>query len=132
MCDAHRMTLFLDAGALLALERDDAKMWRRMKSAAAAGVSVVTHGGVVAQVWRGGHGRQALLARALNGVEVVALDDRLGRAAGLLIGKARSTDAIDAAVVALTTDGDRIVTSDPIDIAVLVEASGRHVDIIPV
>ena len=126
------MTVVLDAGALLALERNDRRMWRRLKAGAASGDRLVTHGGVVAQVWRGGHGRQAPLARALNGVEVIALDDRLGRAAGLLIGMARSSDAIDAAVVVLAVDGDRIVTSDPVDIAWLVEASGRQIDIVPI
>ena len=42
----------------------------------------VTGGGEVAQVWRGGCGRQAPLARLLAGTDVVAVDDVLGRRAG--------------------------------------------------
>ena len=40
----------------------------------------MTHGGVVGQVWRGGGARQALLARALDGIDVRAMDEQLGRA----------------------------------------------------
>jgi len=126
------MTLLCDAGVFVALERDDRAMWRRLKAELLAGVPPRTHGGVVAQVWRGGHGRQARLARALHSVDVVGLDEQMGRAAGVLLGRARRSDAIDAAVVVLASDDDRIVTSDPDDIQPLVNASGRHVDVIPV
>jgi hypothetical protein len=90
----------------------------------------VTHGGVVAQVWTGGSGRQALLAKALQSVDVAALDDGLGRRAGVLLALAGLTDAIDAAVAALARHDDQIVTSDPYDLAVLVAASGHRVDVI--
>jgi hypothetical protein len=125
------VTLVLDAGAFLSLERDDRAMWTRLKATLVAGAPPLTHGGVVAQVWRGGHGRQALLARALAGTDIAGLDDPLGRRAGLLLGRARLEDPIDAAVVALAVDGDQIVTSDPDDVQRLVEASGRRVDVIP-
>ena len=126
------MTLILDAGAFVALERDDREMWRRLKAALRAGAVPVTHGGVVAQVWRGGAGRQALLAKALQAVDVVALDEMLGRSAGVLLAQSGLTDAIDAAVAALARHEDQIVTSDPFDLAVLVAASGRRVDVIQV
>lgn len=126
------MRLLLDAGALVALEHDDRGVWRRFKVNRRAGVAMLTHGGVVAQVWRGGHGRQALLAIALDGVEVVPLDEVLGRQAGVLLGRAGAADAIDAALVALAHDDDRILTSDVLDIEALVDVSGRHVDIVPV
>ena len=61
----YRMTLILDAGAFVALERNDRAMWRRFKAAQLAGVPPRTHGGVIAQVWRGGAGRQAPLSLAL-------------------------------------------------------------------
>lgn len=126
------MRLICDAGAFVALERGDRAMWRRLKGALVAGHPPLTHGGVVAQVWRGGSGRQAPLARALPGVEVAGLDDDLGRSAGVLLGRAGQRDAIDAAVVALATDDDLIVTSDAADIQRLVNASGLHVDVVPV
>jgi hypothetical protein len=124
------VTLICDAGAFVALERNDRAMWRRLKAELLAGRPPVSHGGVVAQVWRGG-GRQAMLARALAGVEVAAIDEDLGRRAGVLLGRARVRDAIDAAVVALATDDDRIVTSDPGDIQALVAAAGVHADVVP-
>ena len=126
------MRLICDSGAFVALERGDRAMWRRLKGALLAGHPPVTHGGVVAQVWRGGSGRQVPLARALASVDVVALDDALGRSAGLLLGKAAQRDAIDAAVVALASEDDIIVTSDAADIQRLVIASGHHVDVVPV
>jgi hypothetical protein len=125
------VTLICDAGAFVALERNDRAMWRRLKAELRAAQPPVSHGGVVAQVWRGG-ARQALLARTLSAVEISVLDDELGRKAGALLGRARARDAIGAAVVALAVDDDRIVTSDPGDIHALVAASGVHVDVIPV
>lgn len=126
------MTPICDAGALVGLERNDRAMWRRLKAELLAGTPPTTHGGVVAQVWRGGHGRQVLLARALAGVDIVALDESLGRNAGTLLGMAGSNDAIDAAVVVLAADDDEIATSDPGDIQRLVNVAGRHVDVITV
>jgi uncharacterized protein YaiI (UPF0178 family) len=41
-----------------------------------------------------------------------------------LLGRARTSDAVDAALVALTEPDDVILTSDPEDIAHLVGASG--------
>jgi len=123
--------LLLDAGALIALERADRAAWARLKSALAAREAPTTHGGILAEVWRGGRGRQAWLARALAGIDVVPLDARLGRAAGALIGRNGAGDAMDAALVALAADDDVIVTSDPHDLQRLVAASSRHVDVVP-
>ena len=125
------MRLLLDAGALLALERGERATWEQLKAGRRAGVGMLTHGGVVGQVWRGGHGRQALLALALQGVEVVPLDEDLGRRAGVLLGRSGAADVVGAALVALAEDDDRIVTSDPLDIQALVAVAGRHVDVVP-
>ena len=124
------MTLVLDAGALIALERNDRAMWRRLKAAHQAGTVPVSHGGVVGQAWRGGGARQTLLAMALDGTDIRPLDERLGRAAGELLGLARRGDVIDAALVLLADDGDEIVTSDPDDLGPLARASGRHVELV--
>jgi hypothetical protein len=122
--------LVLDSGALIALERNDRAMWRRFKSAMLAGNVPVSHGGVVGQAWRARGPRQALLAKALAGVTVHALDDPMGRAAGELLARARRNDVIDAALVLLADEGDHIVTSDPNDIEPLAAASGRDVELI--
>lgn len=126
------MSVIYDTGALVALERGRLLPWKLFEVATDDAVRKITHGGVVAQVWRGGHGRQAMLARALQGVEVEPLDDDLGRAAGVLLARTGMSDAIDAAVVALAEDGDRILTSDPDDIDRLVEAAGLDVEVVPV
>jgi hypothetical protein len=125
------MTLVFDAGALLALEKNDKAIWERWKAATRSGFPPVTHGGVVGQVWRGGGRRQTLLAMALDGMEVRPLDDELGRRAGVLLKRAGRSDVIDAAVVLLAEDGDEIVTSDPSDLTVLTEHANLDVELFP-
>lgn len=124
------MTLVLDSGALIALERHDRAMWRRLKSALLAGDVPLTHGGVIGQVWRGNGPRQSLLARAIAGIEVRPIDLTLGRAAGELLAAAKDSDVIDAALVLIAVDGDDIITSDPDDIEPLARASQRHIEVI--
>jgi hypothetical protein len=124
--------LVLDAGAFMAVERGDRHVVALVKRERLAGRPPVTCGGVVAQVWRGGLGRQALVARLLAGVLVVPIDDRLGRRAGSLLARSGQSDAIDAAVICLAADGDDILTSDPGDLRELAEAADIHVDLIPV
>jgi hypothetical protein len=124
--------LVLDAGALVALERNDRRMWRRLNDAILAGTVVVTHGGVVGQVWRGRGPREGHLSRALATVDVRPIDDALGRMAGVLLAKAKTADVIDAALVLLAEDGDDVVTSDVDDIDWLVSVADREIDVIPV
>jgi hypothetical protein len=123
------MSLVLDSGALVALERNERPMWVRLKGAQLDGDLPLTHAGVLGQVWRGGP-RQARLSQALGAIEVRALDEELGQAAGRLLGAAGLADVIDAAVVLLAADGDEIVTVDHDDLEQLATASGRHVELI--
>jgi hypothetical protein len=97
-----------------------------------AGRTPVSHGGVVAQVWRGGTGRQVPVARLLAGVDIIALNDGLGRRAGMLLARSGMRDAIDAALVCLASDGDDILTSDAGDLQALAQAAGIHVELIPI
>lgn len=126
------MTLVLDSGALIALEKNDRAMWRRLKSSLVTGEAPVSHGGVIAQAWRGGGPRQALLAKALAAIDVRGLDESLGLAAGELLARAGGGDVIDAAVVLLAYDGDDIVTSDTEDLQPLAAQLGRHVELVRV
>jgi hypothetical protein len=126
------MTVVLDAGAFIAVERLDREVVAWIKAERLAGRAPVTHGGVVGQVWRGGTGRQANVARLLPGVEVVPLDDALGRRAGVLLGHVRKKDVVDAALALLAKDGDEILTADAADLRSLLEAAGLHVDVIEV
>jgi hypothetical protein len=126
------MSLLLDAGAFLAVERGDRDVVALVKRERLAQRAPLSHGGVVAQVWRGGSGPQAELARLLAGVDVKALDQDLGKKAGVLLGLSRTADAVDAALVCLAADGDDILTSDTGGLRALAEAAGLHVDLVPV
>jgi hypothetical protein len=126
------VTIVLDAGALLAVERGDRDLVALLKREVRDGRVPCTHGGVVGQVWRGGAGRQANLARALEGVETDPLDLELGSRAGVLLGRTGQDDVIDAAVVLLAADGDWILTSDPAGLRSLAVAAGIHVELVPV
>jgi hypothetical protein len=79
--------------------------WLRWSSASVwlAGRPPVTRGGVVAQVWRGARRRQVEVARLLAGVDVAAIDDALGRRAGVLLPRSGQSEAIDASEVCLAT-----------------------------
>src|SRR5262245_37780781 len=124
--------LVLDAGAFVAVDRGDRDVVALIKRERQAGRVPVSDGGVVAQVWRGGAGRQVPVARLLAGTDVIALDDGLGRMAGMLLARSGQADAIDAAVVCLARDGDDILTSDPGDLVALARTAGIHVELIPV
>lgn len=126
------MTLVLDAGAFVAVERGDRTIAALIKRERLAGTAPVTHGGVVGQVWRGGSGRQASLARLLPGVEIVPLDDHLGRRAGVLLGRTGTGDVIDAALVLLADHDDEILTSDVKDLTDLATCADADVELIAI
>ena len=124
-------SIVLDAGALIALDRNDRKMWAALRVAADEGKPVYVPAGVIAQAWRDGT-RQALLSRALRHCDEVTLDGVVARAAGLLCGQAGTVDVIDASVAltagTLARSEDTLVfTSDPNDIAHLAEILGTRV-----
>ena len=124
--------LILDTGACIAAERENREVLARVKHERRLGRTPLTNGGVVAQVWRGGHGKQALLAQLLASTEIAPVDDRLGKLAGMLLAWTGGSDAIDASVVCLARDGDDILTSDPGDLVDLARTAGVHVELIPV
>ena len=126
------MSLILDAGALIAIEKADRDTVALIKDELLQGRAPLTHGGVIGQVWRGGTGRQVNLARILPALDIVSLDEALGRASGVLLGRCRMHDVIDAALVLLAEDGDSFLTSDPADLEPLAVAARLHVDIVSV
>lgn len=126
------MRLILDNGALIALERNDRAMWRRLKLVLVAGQVPLSHGGIIGQAWRGRGPGQALLAKALDAIEVQPLDEALGRATGELLAASGHSDVVDAALVLLADDGDQIITSDPDDIEPLARAARRDVEVVPI
>jgi hypothetical protein len=104
----------LDAGALIAFERNDRRVVAIIARALERGLDIAVPAGVIGQVWCDGH-RQARLARLLgsNAIEVVPLDDTSARAAGQLCGVTRTRDVIDASVVLCAKRrGHSVMTSD--------------------
>jgi hypothetical protein len=123
--------LILDAGALLAVDRDDRAMMARLRIAQRSSLELRTNAMAVAQAWRDKHGRQVSLARLLRAVDIRSVRESDGRAAGILLAATGTADAIDATVVLLAAAGDRILTSDPADLARLAEAAGNRAAIVP-
>lgn len=113
-----------DAGALIALDNNDRRMWARHKVALDEGRDVHVPAVVVGQAWRDSR-RQVRLGRALAGCRVDPVGIEVAKAAGVLCGKARTNDVVDATVVVMAGALRAIVwTSDPQDIAVLADKSG--------
>jgi predicted nucleic acid-binding protein len=115
----------LDAGALIALERNSPDLWAALKLAARSGSDVIVPSAALAQVWRG-TASQAQLARALRYC-VIASFDRVARPIGELCGRTRTSDVCDAQVaIVAATVGDVLYTSDVRDLRRLVTAYGRR------
>ena len=113
------MTLVLDAGALIAVERRDRATVALIEAARQDDRSVVVPAGVVAQIWRNGP-RQAIVARLLgaNDVSVEPLTDAAARAAGVLCAATGTTDVVDASVVIASRRFEAtVVSSDRADLA---------------
>jgi len=100
--------LTLDAGGLIAFERNDRQVIALVASALKLGVRLAVPAGVVGQVWRDGR-KQARLARLLESrvIEIEPLDDRRARAAGQLCGVTGTSDVIDASVVLCAQAADK-------------------------
>jgi hypothetical protein len=123
--------LILDAGPLVAVDHNDRPMMARLRAAERHGMELRSNAMVVAQVWRDQRGRQVNLARLLAAVDVLAVHEQDGRAAGVLQALAHHADPIDATVVLLARPGDRILTTDPADLHRLAEAAGNRPVIVP-
>jgi hypothetical protein len=119
------MALVYDAGALIAADRGDRRFaLLHEKILATEDALPVVPTVVIGQVWRDG-AKQARLARLLKSVSVEPLDETTSKEAGILCGRSTTADVIDAAVVALAMRYRAgIVTSDPGDIAKLIDAYG--------
>jgi hypothetical protein len=108
----------LDAGALIALDRNDRRTIMLLDRAIEREEPITVPAGVVGQVWRDGR-KQARLSRFLSaeGVSIEPLDDPRARASGQLCGLRGTADVIDASVVlGARRRGDKVVTSDPEDL----------------
>jgi len=124
--------LVLDSGAFVAVDRGDRGMIARLRVALRHGMDLRTHAMVVAQVWRDPSGRQAELSRLLRAVDVRSIDEQLGREAGLLLARTKTSDPIDATVALIARDGDCILTSDVRDLKRLAAATRRRLAVVPI
>jgi len=117
------MKVVLDAGALVAIDKRNRHVGAMLALLQSRGVPVHTSVVAAAQVWRDGR-KQALLARVLAGVKVVGVSPGDERAIGELLGKTGTSDVVDAHVALLVENGDRLLTSDGVDLERLLKAKG--------
>ena len=118
-----------DAGPLIAAERNDRRFWAEHRVRLELGILPCVPSPIVAQVSRSA--QQAQLRRLLRGCEVVPLDEAGAHRTGALLGKSRTTDISDAAVVSVAVArAADIVTSDPTDIGRLVLAARSRIRLV--
>lgn len=107
----------LDAGAFIALERQDPVAVHLTRRFAEEQTPLVTSAGVVAQIWRGGAQAQVPVAFLLRRTEVIALTHAAAKTLGRMLGHTRTSDPIDAHVVLLARErGWPVLTSDVDDL----------------
>jgi len=118
------MSLLLDAGALIAYERGSRTVQAFLERASRQGDDVRTTTPVVAQIWHGDP-RQARLAMLLRGVDEAQLTSSRARLIGRLLRHAHTDDVVDGSLVDIATDGDEILTGDPVNINWLATAADK-------
>ncbi len=120
-----------DAGALIAAERNDRRMWAEHRVRLEMGILPAVPAPVVAQVSR--RPRQAQLRRLLAGCEVAPFTEQDAHATGKLLAASKTSDVVDGAVVHLAARRRAgIVTGDPKDLARLVTASKAQIRLLQV
>ncbi len=125
------MNLVLDAGALVAVDRDDRRVAGLVELGRRAGATLVTAAPVVAQAWRGS-ARQARLARQIRMIDVRPTGLTEARAAGELVAHAATSDVVDALLALVAVPGDQVLTSDPDDLRHLLDRRDIPVTVVPV
>jgi hypothetical protein len=121
--------LVLDSGGLIAFDRGDRAVAALVEVTRRRREPVLTSSGCVAQAWRGGGSRQALLARLLRGTHEYGLNPEASRAVGGLCSTSRSSDVVDAHVALLAQDADAVLTSDVEDLRQLLRAAGSDAQV---
>jgi len=125
------VNVVLDAGALIAIDRDERRVAGLIELGRRAGATLVTVAPVVGQAWRG-TARQARLARFLGMLEVRSTSTREARAAGELLASTGTADVVDALLAGVALPGDQLLTSDPDDLRALVAGHRRTVTIVAI
>ena len=108
----------LDAGALIAADRGDRRFWLWWRLQTTRHVVLRVPAPVIAQAWRGP--RNARMQQLLAACDVVPMGSDDARRTGLLCGKSRTHDVVDAFVVIVAAaHRDDVITSDPDDLRAL-------------
>ena len=121
------MTLVLDTGALIQVDRGNRHILSMIETALNRGERVHVPAGVIGQAWRD-PSRQARLSRALRRCDEVDLTGSRARASGQLCGEAGISDVIDASVAVAVAEASRrdprvsLLTSDSHDLNALLAA----------
>lgn len=116
--------LTLDAGALIAAEKNSRQFWALWKSAIVAEATVTIPAPVLAQVFRS---QAVQVSRVMKACQIEALDEELARRVGRRLGGRKANDVVDATVVTGAIGrSDAIVTSDRGDIERLLDPSERR------
>lgn len=109
------MSTVYDAGLLIAAERNDRDVWADHRARLEVGVVPRTTAPVVAQVSRSP--RQVQLRRLLRGCDIVGFAPEQAHEVGELLGRAGTSDVVDAHVVLIASKvGASVYTSDEEDI----------------
>jgi predicted nucleic acid-binding protein len=117
-----------DAGALLAAERRNPDFLALHDELTLARIRPLVPVVVLAQAWRGGPQHQ--ISRVLKGCDIIADDERTGRAAGVACAASATSDVVDAIVVATAVRHQApVVTSDPDDLTRIADAIGVKIKI---
>jgi predicted nucleic acid-binding protein len=103
-----------DTGALIALERREARMRAVLAGAIQAGITVVVPTVVLGEWWRG---RSDLRDDLVTSVAVEPLSESLAKRAGEALAVVRGATFVDAVVMASAASrGDVVYTSDRADL----------------
>ena len=110
--------IVFDAGGLIALERNDRRVFSILDTALEDGDRIMVPATALAQVIRN-PARQVRLWRMIqfDKTEVIPLDGSQAQAVGALLARTSTTDIADAhVVICAQTAGYAIITSDPLDL----------------
>ena len=110
--------IVFDAGGLIALERNDRRVFSILDTALEDGDRIIVPATALAQVIRNPI-RQVRLWRMIqfDKTEVILLDGSQAQAVGALLARTSTSDITDAhVVICAQTAGYAIVTSDPLDL----------------
>jgi predicted nucleic acid-binding protein len=108
----------LDAGGLIALDRNDRRVVVLIARAAERGLRITIPATALAQAMRN-PARQARLSRLIRqtGTDLIVLDGPDATAVGLLLARTATADIVDAhVVVCAQRAGQAVITSDPADL----------------